>query len=88
VVNKKTEHVSLRLPKRLYDMVEEISLLFGGNFTEALCEILKDFEFSPKHKEMLDKLSVMRFYVIMRNAEIRNKLEEIREKKKDDGKLP
>lgn len=83
MVNKKSIHVSIRLPARLHSMVNEIAPLYENNFTDALCAILKAFEFSSAHKEMLEKLKVLRFYVLIRNAQVEGRIEELRKSKRN-----
>ena len=68
--------VSFRLPARLYKILEDISVLYDNNLTEALVAVLSAFEYSPEHQKLLDKIAVMTYRIKLRHEQMIQELKE------------
>lgn len=75
---KKTVKISIRLPARLYEMLETIQPLFNFEITDTIVHILKYYENSPDHQEQLLKLSRAHFVALWRKWEIEENFKELK----------
>lgn len=69
--------ISIRLPERLYDMINELKPAFNLEFTEVLIHILNDYENSDDHAIQIDKVARVRYLTWLRSAQSKEKLEEL-----------
>lgn len=69
--------ISIRLPERIYKIVEELKPAFNLEFTEVLVHIIKSYENSEDHVVQLDKIARIRYLAWLRSAQSKDKLEEL-----------
>ena len=74
--NIKTKKMSIRIPLRLYQMIQDLLPLFDYNETAVIVHILKNYEYSEDHNKQHKKLDRARFIVFHREQELRKKEEE------------
>lgn len=79
MVERKTVKLSMRISPRLFQMIDELSPLFGYNESAVVDHILKWYENSQDHQEQLLKLSRARFVALYRDWEIRERQKELKE---------
>lgn len=72
--NLKTKKFCVRLPQALFDMLVQLSPLYGNDLSKTLRSILESWQYSKSHQEFLDKLAVLRYEFLLRKAKIEDKL--------------
>jgi len=82
----KTIKRSIRIPVFLHEMVEDLMPLYDNNYSKTLCAILEMWRFSNQHEELIDKLAVMRYELLLRTAQLTDKLKELKLKAKNHKK--
>ena len=76
VPNTKKKKMSIRIPLRLYEMIQDLLPLFDYNETAVIVDILKKYEYSNDHKLQHLKLDRARYIVYHRDLELRRKFKD------------
>ena len=78
--NIKTKKISMRIPIRLYEMVQDLLPLFGYNETAVVVHILKNYYCSVDHSKLIEKLERARYIAFHRDLTLKRKQEEWKKK--------
>ena len=82
-MDKKTERISIRIPSRLFQMIEELVPLHES-LTGVILHILKNYEWSTDHEIQLEKTRKLRFETWFGEAKLKYKLEELEQEIKQE----